>query len=411
MNHRNSSLIAATVGNFVSATPMVNAVFGLFLIPLSTAFGWPRASVSAVLGIVAVTGALCYPLAGWLADRYGTRRIVLAGNLLFALSLAALSLVDASLARFYLLYALVGVCAALPSTVLYTKLVSGWFVERRGLALGLSAGLGNGAGSTLMPALCGLLLAHYGWRGAYQGLALATVLLGFPVLLLLLRDPPRVPAASSGAINPGAGYSLAQARRSSVFWMILAAVALGAGSMTALFAHVVPMLLDRGIALQRATAILSVFALVCVAWQIAVGHLLDRVGSPRVAAPFYLAALAGVLLFQHATGLPALLAAAALMGIGLGTEYGVLPYYIARYYGLSSYGTIYGAIYGTLVLCMGFTPFLMDLVYDRSGSYDGAIYAIAAALALGGILIGRLPAYDAPRSASPPPVLPERALD
>ena len=392
---RSASVIASTVGNFVSATPMVHAVFGSFLLPLCSEFAWPRAGVSGVLGVVALAGALCYPLAGRLADRYGARRIILTGNPLFAAALAALSLSDGRLGQFYLLFTLVGISAAIPSTVLYTKLVSGWFRQRRGLFLGLTAGVGNGAGATFMPIIAAALISAFGWRGAYIGLGLIVMLLGFPFLLLLLHDPP-VAAAADDATEAvtGPGFSLGQARRTGTFWMILLAIALGAGSMTAVFAHVIPMLLDRGMPMARATTVLSVFALVAVIWQIAIGHLLDRVRTPRIALPFYVCALAGVLLFRHASALPQLLAAAALMGIGLGTEYGVLPYYIARYFGLPSYGAIYGVIYGTVVLTMGATPFLMDLVFDATASYDRAIYAIAAALALGGLLIARLRPYE-----------------
>ncbi|MHB8286955.1 MAG: hypothetical protein ACYDD1_20075, partial [Caulobacteraceae bacterium] len=57
-------VVACTVGNFVCATPMVNSVFGVFLLPLAKAFGWPRAEVSGVLVVVAVVGVLAYPVVG-----------------------------------------------------------------------------------------------------------------------------------------------------------------------------------------------------------------------------------------------------------------------------------------------------------------------------------------------------------
>ena len=81
-------LAACTIGNAVSVTPMVYTVFGLFLIPISKEFGWPRSAVSLVLLILAIAGALSYPVVGQLIDRYGARRIILGGNLLFALSVA-----------------------------------------------------------------------------------------------------------------------------------------------------------------------------------------------------------------------------------------------------------------------------------------------------------------------------------
>ena len=196
--------------------------------------------------------------------------------------------------------------------------------------------------------------------------------------------------------------TLKQARRTSTFWIILAAIALGAGCMTAVFAHVVPMLLDRGVSAERATAVLVTFSMVTAGWQVGVGLLLDRVSRPWIAAPFYLAALAGLILFASTSSYPQLILAGALMGLGLGTEYGVLPYFLSRYFGVAHYGSISGAIYGVIVLIQGLTPFLMDLVFDMSGSYRAAIVAIGAALIAGAALILRLrPFATVARSYSP----------
>ena len=70
---RGGVLLACTVGNAVSVTPAVHAVFGLFLVPLSQEFGWARASISVALGIVAVVGAVMYPLIGRHIDGHGAR--------------------------------------------------------------------------------------------------------------------------------------------------------------------------------------------------------------------------------------------------------------------------------------------------------------------------------------------------
>lgn len=387
------TIIACATGNFVSATPMVNTVFGLFLIPLSQEFNWARSGISAVLGIVAVVGALAYPVVGRLADLYGARRIVLAGNLLFAGAIASAALANGSLIQFYAIFALIGVTAALPSTVLLTKIVSAWSVKRRGVYIGLTAGLGNGLGATLVPIFAQMLMSAEGWRATYVGLGVATAVIGFPVLYMLLREAPANLRESETEIDADKGMTLDAARRTPTFWMILTAIALGAGCMTAIFAHVIPMLIDRGMDVGRATSVLVVFALVTVAWQVALGFVLDRARSPRIVAPFYLAAFVGLALFAGSSSYPLLLIAGALMGIGLGTEYGVMPYYVSRYFGLKAYGAIYGVMYGTVVLVMGFTPFAMDAVFDLSGSYDIAIYAIEAALIVGAVLISRLRPY------------------
>ena len=387
---------ACTVGNAVSVTPMVYTVFGLFLIPISTEFDWPRASVSFVLFIIAVAGAISYPIVGRLIDRYGSRPVILTGNVLFAASVASVSLVEASRFQFYTAYALIGISAAIPSSVMFTKVIAGWFDQRRGLFLGIVGGLGNGVGAALSPLFVFALISSYGWRAGFQGIGAAVILIGFPVLYLLLSDPPRDTVRSEReSLEKTQGLTLREALRTPAFWIILAAIALGAGCMTAIFAHVVPMLLDRGVPAGQATTVLATFSLVTAGWQIGMGYMLDRIPRPWIAAPFYLLALCGLLLLESTSSYPLLLLSGLLMGLGLGTEYGVLPYFLSRYFGTLHYGAISGSMYGVIVLTQGLTPFLMDLVFDMTGTYDLAISVICAGLVVGAILITRLSPFDA----------------
>ena len=389
-------VFACTVGNAVSVTPMVYTVFGLFLIPISSEFDWSRAAVSFVLFIIAVAGAISYPIVGRLIDRYGARPVILTGNVLFAASVASVSLVEASRFQFYFVYALIGISAAIPSSVMFTKVIAGWFDRRRGLFLGIAGGLGNGVGAALSPLFVFALISSYGWRAGFQGIGAAIILVGFPVLYLLLRDPPRdVSRSAAEHLEKTAGLTLAEALKTPTFWIILAAIALGAGCMTAIFAHVVPMLVDRGIPAGKATTVLAMFSLVTAGWQIGMGYMLDRIPRPWIAAPFYLLALTGLVLLESTSSYPLLLLSAVLMGLGLGTEYGILPYFLSRYFGTRHYGAISGSMYGVIVLTQGLTPFLMDLVFDITGTYDPAIIAICIGLVAGAVLITRLLPFHA----------------
>src|SRR6218665_2671084 len=137
---------AALAGNFVCSAPIVTASFGAFLIPVTEEFGWARSSFAFVLTLVSLIGVVMLPFAGRVADRFGVRRVVLAGNILFAASVALLAFGGARLVDFYILYILVAVASAFSSTVLLSRVVSEWFSDARGLFLGLTAGIGNGMG-------------------------------------------------------------------------------------------------------------------------------------------------------------------------------------------------------------------------------------------------------------------------
>ncbi|MET0269949.1 MAG: MFS transporter [Sphingomonas sp.] len=391
---------ACTVGNIVSMTPAVHAVFGLFLIPLSETFGWPRAAISGVLGVIAVTGAIVLPLAGRMADRYGVRRLALVGNLALAAMLALLAFTNGSLALFYLTFAGIAVAGSIPSSPLYAKMVSDWFDARRGAMLGISAGLGNALGSTLLPIAAAVMMPLIGWRGAYAGIAAIVLGLGFPVLFLLLRDAPRHAIGDPAAARRNEGATLRQAMRMPAFWLIAVAIATGAGCLTAIFSHVVPILAERGISTGTATAVISTFALTTAVWQISLGVALDRLPSARLVTPFYLAGVGGIAVLASAGGTAGLLAGGLLLGIALGTQYGALPYLVARYFGLRSFGAIVGVLYSAVSLAQGLTPVLLDRGYDVQGSYATGLVIIGVCLSAGAALLLLLPPY---RSAAAVP--------
>lgn len=391
----NRVAMAATVGNMVSITPAISATFGIFLVPITEEFGWLRSTASGVLTVIAVISFLVYPLVGRLADRVGPRRILVLGNLLFAPAIALLALATGSVWQFYLLFVLIGLTGALPSTVMFSKIVSDWFDERRGLMLGLTAGVGNGVGATMMPILAGTALTLASWRVGFLSIGIAVFLLGFPVLFFLLRDAPRHGVAGHEHTAVLTGMSLREALRTRAFWLVLVAIAASAGAMTALFTHVVPVLGDRGIDLTLATTVISVFAMVTAIWQVATGAALDRIRSPLVIVPMYALAIAGIWLLQSVHSTPLLILAGAMLGIGMGAEYGALPYFISRYFGLKNYGAIAGAIYGVVILAQGLGPFLMDIGYDLSGSYHTALIITGLVLVVGMILVAILPPFHA----------------
>jgi MFS family permease len=384
-------VFACTLGNFLCVNPTVTAVFGLVLVPIATDFHWPRARVSGGLAVLTLANAVVFPLAGRAADRFGARRVVLCGNLMLGLSIAALSLAGPAAAAYYGLFLLVGIAGALSSGMLLAKTISENFTSRRGLWLGFCAGVGNGGGSTVMPLLAAAVLAGSGWRGVFRDIGVLVIAVGFPLLFLLLHDLPAGQGAgrTPGARAPASGMTLGKAMRHPEFWMIMGAIAGSGGCMIAVFGHVVPILTDKGIPLGRATVVLSVFTLTCAAWQSSVGWLLDRTERPALTAPFYLVAAIGLLVLQRAVTLPWMIAAGAMLGVALGTEFAMLGYLVSRYFGVASFGAIAGTMSAAVLLAQAASPYLMDVAFDHTGSYalpllimEGAMVAAAAVIGL-----------------------------
>src|ERR1700737_2096658 len=163
--------------------------FSAFVGELQRDFGASRGSVSLVFSLA---GFLYFGLgvvSGPLADRFGSRRLAVAGMILTGLGLAGASAAR-SLAEVYAAYGLgvgLGVgCAYVPAI----GAVQRWFVRRRGFASGLAVS-GIGVGTLLMPPLASLLIGMLGWRGAYLALGALAVALGGGLALLIENDPGR----------------------------------------------------------------------------------------------------------------------------------------------------------------------------------------------------------------------------
>ncbi|AJP71297.1 MFS transporter [Sphingomonas hengshuiensis] len=398
-------LAACTLGTIVSMTPAVHSVFGLFLLPLSETFQWPRAQISVVLGMMAVVGAVVYPLAGRFADGHGARRMLIVANLVFGVAIAALALTTRHIGQFYLTFFIVSLAGSVAGTPLFSKVIAEWFDKGRGMALGISAGMGSGVGSIAIPVIAAMVVGQYGWRAGYLAIGAIVLIVGFPALFLMLRDAPRSVVAADADTAPSTeGLSLAEAARMPRFWVLLVSIAVGAGTTTAIFSHVVPIVVDRGFSISAGTAAVSMFALVGSTWQIATGRVLDRSRSPKVVIPMYAMAVVGLALLELGMGTPALMLGGALLGVGLGAQYGTMPYLIARYFGLRAFGTIIGVMYSAVIVAQGVTPVLLDAAYDAQGNYRMGVLVCALCLSAGAALMLLLPRYQADEAASPSPL-------
>ena len=387
------SVIASTIGTALGLNSTVTAVFSLFLVPLSEEFGVPRAEVSVVLLIVALTNAVMYPLVGRLADRIGSRLIILSGITLFSASLFTASKIG-NVVHLYLVYGLMGMSGSVLGPILFTKIIVGWFDAKRGFFLGFVGGVGNGVGSTLMPVFVFTLLSEGGWRYGYQGLSFLVFVLGLPIVLIFLRDPSSTSLIANDVDQRQSGLTLVEAGKVRTFWIFVSAIALCTGCLISVFTHVVPVLTDIGIQTQDATAVLATFASVTVIAQVIVGGFLDKVGRPLTIAPLFVVAAGGVLIFSTTTSLSLMFLSASLMGVGLGAEFGLLPYGISRYFGLRHYGTISGVMYGIVAITNGCMPVLMDIAYDTWGNYDTWLNLATLGMIFGALLIAGLPKFS-----------------
>ena len=312
---------------------MILFPFGVLVGPITAEFGWPRATLAAAVVVSHMTGALAMPFTGVLMDRFGVRKVALPAICLFALVFAGIALLPGVPWLFIAFYALLGVIGAGHSTLTYARAVSAWFDRRRGLALGITLS-GVGIGTALTPQVARILVADYGWRGAYVGLAVLLLVLALPAVAFLVRDRVRAPrdkAAAAAAAELAAlipGMRLGPALRGYHFWAIGIALFLVALAVNGTIAHVVPLLGDRGVSARTATAALSAAGLALIVGRILSGYCLDRLFAPFVSAGFFLVPLCGIALLGAGATDALAVCAAILLGIGIGAEVDIMAFLV-----------------------------------------------------------------------------------
>lgn len=389
-------LLAGFLGTMCGASPLPFNVLGFLFEPLNAEFGWSRTQISVGVTIFGVTAALLAPAFGWMADRYGVRRVALTSLFLFGAIFAAMGTTPGSLTVFYLFWLAIGLIGIGSTPVTWSRAISMWFARNRGLALGMML-IGTSAAALVVPRIAVWAMQTWSWRAIFPAVALLPLLLALPVGLALFREPrpEERPAAILTASGELAGITLSQAVRTRQFWLLWLSIFVIAAAYGGAHIHMPSIVKDHGIALSEAAGVMGIVGFGLLIGRVGTGFLLDRFWGPGVALPILtLPAVACYLLMGTDNNIAVISLAALLLGLAAGAESDLIAYLASRYFGMAHFGGIYGMLYLPFGLMSAFSPVIYGLVRDRSGSYDPILTVAAGMFILGAmllLLLGRYP--------------------
>ena len=363
-------------------------------------FGWSRTMVTSGNAISKlVVGPLFGFLAGWLIDRFGPRRFMLAGIVMAGAALIGLGGMSAlwMFYGFYLLNALGNVCGGpLPNQVLLSR----WFREGRGKAMGF-AYLGIGIGGAIVPWLSYWLVEMWGWRGALRALGVGMVILTGPMIYFTKEPPAPEPAgASASGVAPLGGVL-----RRPAFYLLLVGSMCSIAAVGGANQHLKLYLsLDQGYAQAEAARVISMVLALSIGGRLAVGWLADHVSKKRVMLLIYLLVTAAIPLLFFASSRGAMQLFALVFGFALGGEYMIIPLMAAELFGVAVLGRVMGIVVTADGVAEAVAPMLVGYLRDATGSYQLGFTALIAVALLGAAAIALIPArrQDPGGRASPP---------
>ena len=250
--------------------------------------GWSRAQVTSGNALSKLlVGPLFGFLAGVIVDRFGPRRLMLAGIAMAGLALIGLG-GTTTLSAFYFFYlfnALGYVCGGpLPNQVLLSRL----FDKGRGKAMGF-AYLGIGIGGMLVPLLAHVLIGQFGWRLALRLLGVLIIVLAFPAAFFV-REPP---AGGSGAPGtPAEPVSIVPVLKRPAFYLLAFGSMASIGAIGGTIQNMkLYLALDKGMAQGLIAQVLSLVLAGSIVGRILMGWLADRWPRKRVMLLVYLCLL------------------------------------------------------------------------------------------------------------------------
>jgi MFS family permease len=392
-------LLVSVLGVMVSVSVVPIYAIGAFVKPLQMEFAWSRGAIQYALTAYFIGAIFGSALCGWLLRRFEVRAVAIGSLFGNALGFMLLSRLNSSIWSLYIGMFAVIILGAGTMSATWTLATNTWFVRNRGLALAVILS-GSGLASAFAPLYATTLTQAYGWRIAFIGLGLPSLLLALPAVFFLLPRETRVSAAAPGAraVQKLPGIALRDALKSWRLWVLGVGLMLVVMGILALIPNMIPLLTDAGLSSKQAASLVGLIGASLTISRLGSGYLIDRIWAPGVAAVLLSAPAIGCGILLLGLRQPAALAMVVILtGIGTGAENDIAAYLTARYFGLREYGSVFSAV--TMVITAGnmISPLIFGSLYNSTGSYHGMLWTCAALFVVGAglfLTLGRYPRFD-----------------
>lgn len=382
--------------------------YSVFIEPLEAELRCTRAAISGAYTLeMAVYCAWTIPW-GWFSDKRGPRKALWLAALLVGSGTSFCSLAS-SVWHLYLFFGVIAAMGHGAIWVVTTSTISRWFLNKRGLAVGITM-CGLGFGLLAVPPATAKIMNSYGWRITFIILGATFFALNIVVGMFIRGKPKDMGLRPLGEAEEQASISKSQQRgtrdfsagevlRTKNFWMLYLVFLFCFAAEQMVMVHIVPYCTAIGITRIRAALGLSFLGVGTIIGRVGCGALSDKIGRvPTLIMTCYIEALSifGILAIKG----PLLLYLTMFL---LGSVYGgtavLCAAMLGDLFGLRNIGTVMGlwATSGVPAGVLG--PLMAGIVFDATESYFWALI-IAGTVCFGAVI------WAASIKPSPDPHLP-----
>jgi len=369
----------------------IHSSFGVFNVALLDTFGWSRGATAGVFSIVLTVDAILSPLVGYLLDRYGSKKISIAGCVALVLGL----FLSSQVSTLWQLYISFGIILAIGFTftgmVPHVFLISEWFSSNRASAIGFVYA-GTGLGIMLLAPVSEWLISSYGWARAFETYAAIVVIGLLPVVWLFYDHGPygehlRHRAEKKTSQNQ---WTARLALRSPQFWLLFVARIAAASGTTGIVTHQVAHVVDVGFSKLLSASIFGLAGVTSSFGRVIFGFIADRLSKQAAYTLNIAMTVVGVgalMVLSDPSQAWLLYVYVIFFGIGFGSRAVIFSALTADIFSGKGFGSILG--YSTVAVGVGgaLGSWLGGVFYDWTGSYLVSFALSTAVLSISDVCI------------------------
>lgn len=367
------------------AAANVQYAWTLFVPEIQSQFGWQRAAIQTTFTIFVLVQTWLTPVWGYLIDKYGPRMMVFVGGFFVGVSWIVDSYAT-SLLQFYIGAAIGGVGVGAVYATCINNAIK-WFPDRRGLAIGLTAG-GFGAGSALTIIPIANVISSSGYQTAFFWFGLAQ---GLVIMLAATRLRAPITGetkASDSLTQTRHDYTLGEALRTPLFYLLFTMFVLTVTGGLMAVSQLGPLAEDVGVKDQEIN--LGFFAMAALPFALFLDRIMNGLSRPlfgwisdhigRENTMFIAFGLEGVgiIMLANFAHIPwAFVILSGLVFFAWGEVYSLFSATAADAFGTKHIGSIYGVLYCAKGVAALLVP-VANLVMEATGTWTTVLYTVAS---------------------------------
>ena len=371
--------------------------FGVFYLPLLNELGTTRAALGGVIGLARLEGGLIAPIAGWLIDKFGPRKLLYIGLSTVGICFLLLSVIT-KLWMLYVVFMLIATGSSFGGGRPISVAVANWFLRKRARALGiLLAGIGLGGSGVFFVAW---ITESFGWRTSAIVAALCYFFIAIPLVSLVYHKPedlglhpdgiPVEQSLSTNSADEPLELELTpkQALQSISFWLLAIAFAAWSVTVTVVAIYHIPFLIeDLGTSPVQAASIASLTLLLSVPGRIIFGWIGDILNIRILLSATLFVQAISILIMSLVTSPSWVPLYMALLGPSYGGSASLRQAIVAHFYGRKNFGTISGLLQFVDLPGAVLGPILVGWLVDSFDGYSVGFHAAAGFLFIGAIAV------------------------